>query len=93
MEKIEGDLCITRPKARLSWGIEVPFDPGVVTFVWFDALVNYISFAPGYDPRAASSGAEFQALWPAVHVIGKDILVPAHGDLLADHAEGAGVCG
>jgi len=79
VEKIEGDLCITRPKARLSWGIEVPFDAGFVTFVWFDALVNYISFAPGYDPRAASSGPEFQALWPAVHVIGKDILIPAHG--------------
>jgi methionyl-tRNA synthetase len=79
VEKIEGDLCITRPKARLSWGIEVPFDPGFVTFVWFDALVNYISFAPGYDPRAASRDPEFQALWPAVHVIGKDILIPAHG--------------
>jgi methionyl-tRNA synthetase len=79
VEKIEGDLCITRPKARLSWGIEVPFDPGFVTFVWFDALVNYISFAPGYDPRAASQAPEFQALWPAVHVIGKDILIPAHG--------------
>jgi valyl-tRNA synthetase len=50
-----------------------------VTFVWFDALVNYISFAPGYDPRAASRDPEFQALWPAVHVIGKDILIPAHG--------------
>jgi methionyl-tRNA synthetase len=79
VEKIEGDLCITRPKARLSWGIEVPFDPSFVTFVWFDALVNYISFAPGYDPRAASRDSEFQALWPAVHVIGKDILIPAHG--------------
>ena len=79
VEKIEGDLCITRPKARLSWGIEVPFDPGFVTFVWFDALVNYISFAPGYDPKVASRHPEFQALWPAVHVIGKDILIPAHG--------------
>ena len=79
VEKMEGDLCITRPKARLSWGIEVPFDPGFVTFVWFDALVNYISFAPGYDPREASRAPEFQALWPAVHVIGKDIMIPAHG--------------
>ena len=79
VEKIEGDLCITRPKARLSWGIEVPFDPSFVTFVWFDALVNYLSFAPGYDPRAAARAPEFQALWPAVHVIGKDILIPAHG--------------
>ena len=79
VEKIEGDLCITRPKARLSWGIEVPFDPSFVTFVWFDALVNYISFAPGYDPLAAARAPEFRALWPAVHVIGKDILIPAHG--------------
>src|ERR1700732_5403962 len=54
VEKLEGDLCITRPKARLSWGIEVPFDPAFVTFVWFDALVNYISFAPGYDTGVAS---------------------------------------
>jgi methionyl-tRNA synthetase len=41
------DLCISRPKARLSWGIELPFDPDYVTYVWFDALVNYIS-AVGY---------------------------------------------
>ena len=47
VEKLAGDLCISRPKARLSWGIELPFDPDFVTFVWFDALVNYISFAPG----------------------------------------------
>ena len=79
MEKIEGDLCITRPKARLSWGIEVPFDPGFVTFVWFDALVNYISFAPGYNPQSATPDPQFSALWPAVHVIGKDIMIPAHG--------------
>ena len=78
VEKLEGDLCISRPKARLSWGIEFPFDPDFVTYVWFDALVNYISFAPGYDPGGARS-PEFDALWPALHVIGKDILIPAHG--------------
>jgi methionyl-tRNA synthetase len=65
-----GDLCISRPKKRLSWGIEIPFDPEYVTYVWFDALTNYIS-AIGYpdDP------AKFQANWPAAcHLIGKDIL-------------------
>lgn len=80
VEKLSGDLCISRPKSRLEWGIELPFDPGYVTYVWFDALVNYISFAPGgYDPRAAADRAEFDRWWPATIVIGKDILIPAHG--------------
>lgn len=72
------DLCISRPKARLSWGIPLPFDPDYVTYVWFDALVNYISVPAAHgDPacsafREARSGLE---LWPAdVHIIGKDIL-------------------
>lgn len=74
VEKISGDLCISRPKERLSWGIELPFDSGFVTYVWFDALINYISFA-GYG-----DAQHFGHLWPAdYHVIGKDILVPAHG--------------
>ncbi|MGC3990543.1 MAG: methionine--tRNA ligase [Chthoniobacteraceae bacterium] len=76
VEKLDGDLCISRPKSRLSWGIEIPFDPDFVTFVWFDALVNYISFA---DYSTQAPNAEFSARWPAVHVIGKDILIPAHG--------------
>ena len=63
------DLCISRPKSRLSWGIELPFDPDYVTYVWFDALVNYIS-AIGYK----RDDAEFAKWWPAVHLIGKDIL-------------------
>ena len=78
VEKLSGDLCISRPKARLAWGIELPFDPEYVTYVWFDALINYISFAGfwnGDEPRSA----EFVERWPALHVIGKDILVPAHG--------------
>jgi methionyl-tRNA synthetase len=80
VEKLEGDLCITRPKSRLNWGIEVPFDPNFVTFVWFDALVNYISFAPRYDPKAPRPPEEFLRLWRGIlHVIGKDILIPAHG--------------
>jgi len=73
------DLCISRPKERLAWGIELPFDSDFVTYVWFDALINYISFA-GYlntDPDAGLP--DFDTLWPAdAHVIGKDILVPAH---------------
>ncbi len=80
VEKISGDLCISRPKSRLAWGIEFPFDPEFVAYVWFDALVNYISFAPGYDPTAGADLAEFQSWWASVvHVIGKDILIPAHG--------------
>lgn len=73
-ERIAGDLCISRPKERLSWGIELPFDPKYVTYVWFDALLNYLSFA-GYLEDGAFAGR-----WPAdAQVIGKDILVPAHG--------------
>ena len=53
VEKISGDLCISRPKSRLDWGIELPFDKDFVTYVWFDALTNYISFA-GYDPSTSS---------------------------------------
>ena len=106
VEKLEGDLCISRPKARLSWGIPFPFDPDFVTYVWFDALVNYISFAPGYDPKDEGGrqkdeengdGADrinaegdnssslilhpssFSYWWPPLHVIGKDIMIPAHG--------------
>lgn len=63
------DLCISRPKNRLSWGIEIPFDPDYVTYVWFDALINYIS-AIGFS----RDNALFQKWWPAVHIIGKDIL-------------------
>ncbi|NOY81470.1 MAG: methionine--tRNA ligase [Kiritimatiellaeota bacterium] len=65
-----GDLCISRPKARLAWGIELPFDSDYVTYVWFDALINYIS-AVGYgkDPET------FRRWWPAsMQLIGKDIL-------------------
>jgi methionyl-tRNA synthetase len=62
------DLCISRPKERLEWGIPLPFDERYVTYVWFDALVNYYSAV-----------AEVPGLWPARwHVIGKDILVPPH---------------
>ncbi len=78
VEKLSGDLCISRPKSRLEWGIELPFDKDFVTYVWFDALINYISFA-GYWKGEEPHNAEFDSRWPALHVIGKDILVPAHG--------------
>jgi methionyl-tRNA synthetase len=63
-----GDLCISRPKARLSWGIELPFDRDFVTYVWFDALVNYYSATKYLAPPGT-------AWWPADHhLVGKDIL-------------------
>lgn len=66
-----GDLSISRPKSRLSWGIELPFDTTYVTYVWFDALVNYVS-ALEYLPDGNPAGSRF---WPAdVHLVGKDIL-------------------
>ena len=79
IERAEGnDLCISRPKERLRWGIELPFDTDFVTFVWFDALINYISFA-GYNKSEGSDLPDFDKLWPAqIHIIGKDILVPSH---------------
>src|SRR5205807_1239293 len=81
VERLGGDLCISRPKSRLDWGIDLPFDKGFVTYVWFDALTNYISFA-GYDPSLStlnSQSSTFRDTWPAVQVIGKDVLVTAHG--------------
>jgi methionyl-tRNA synthetase len=62
------DLCISRPKDRLEWGIPLPFDEDYVTYVWFDALLNYYS------------AVKDLGRWPAdFNVIGKDILIPAHG--------------
>ncbi|HXI73265.1 MAG TPA: methionine--tRNA ligase [Verrucomicrobiae bacterium] len=78
------DLCISRPSSRLNWGIPIPFDPNFVTYVWFDALVNYISIAAAHgDQTVLSAAGNSQlstlnsqlSLWPAdIHVIGKDIL-------------------
>ncbi|MCW5890076.1 MAG: methionine--tRNA ligase [bacterium] len=63
-----GDLCISRPKARLTWGIDLPFDDRYVTYVWFDALLSYVS---------ALDAAGRPELWPhAHHLIAKDILKP-----------------
>ncbi len=67
------DLCISRPRERLDWGIPLPFDDGYVTYVWFDALINYVS-ALGFP-----DGELFARYWPAAqHLIAKDILKP-HG--------------
>lgn len=79
------DLCISRPKARLSWGIELPFDRDFVAYVWFDALLNYVTaLAPPLPPPTAQDHAltphlladpTFQTWWPHVtHTLGKDIL-------------------
>ena len=65
-----GDLSISRPKSRLSWGIELPFDKDYVTYVWFDALLNYVSALDYLLPTPSRD-----RYWPAsVHLVGKDIL-------------------
>jgi methionyl-tRNA synthetase len=65
------DLSISRPRTRLQWGIPLPFDDKYVTYVWFDALINYVSALDWPD------GDRFARYWPVVHhVIGKDILKP-----------------
>ncbi len=75
--KVEGglqDLCVSR--TSFTWGIPVDFDPRHVTYVWLDALTNYIT-AIGYDPDKTfdEQSEKFKKYWPAdVHVIGKDIL-------------------
>jgi methionyl-tRNA synthetase len=76
------DLCISRPASRLNWGIPLPFDTDFVTYVWFDALVNYISIAAAHGDETVLSALGNQqppggklSLWPAdIHVIGKDIV-------------------
>ncbi|MCK4353390.1 methionine--tRNA ligase [candidate division WOR-3 bacterium] len=70
LKKPLNDLCISRPKSRLSWGIPLPFDEDYTCYVWMDALTNYIS-APGY----IYNNKKFNEIWPAdYHFIGKDIL-------------------
>ena len=65
------DLCISRPKSRLDWGIPLPFDAEFVTYVWFDALINYLT-GIGYP-----DGDDFTRYWGvAEHIIAKDILKP-----------------
>ena len=67
------DLCISRPKSRIKWGITLPFDADYVTYVWFDALINYVSALDYPDAE------RFNTYWPVVqHIVAKDILKP-HG--------------
>jgi methionyl-tRNA synthetase len=79
------DLCISRPKTRLQWGITLPFDENYVTYVWFDALINYIT-ALDYP-----CGDKFKKFWPvAQHLIAKDILKP-HGIYWPTMLKAAGI--
>jgi methionyl-tRNA synthetase len=79
------DLCISRPKSRLKWGITLPFDENYVTYVWFDALLNYVS-ALGYP-----DGERFAKFWPvAQHIVAKDILKP-HGIYWPTMLKAAGI--
>ncbi len=79
------DLCISRPKSRLQWEITLPFDQDYVTYVWFDALINYIS-ALGYP-----DGDKFKSYWPVVnHIIAKDIVKP-HGIFWPTMLKAAGI--
>jgi methionyl-tRNA synthetase len=79
------DLCISRPKTRLQWGITLPFDENYVTYVWFDALINYVS-ALDYP-----QGDKFKKFWPvAQHLIAKDILKP-HGIYWPTMLKAAGI--
>ncbi len=70
LKKPLSDLCVSRPKERLHWGIEIPFDSDYVTYVWFDALINYVT-APGYNV----DDDKFASFWKnSTHLVGKDIL-------------------
>ena len=62
------DLCISRPKDRMAWGIEIPFDNKYVVYVWFEALINYIS-------GIKASKRKIDEVWPPrFHMIAKDII-------------------
>ncbi len=81
LEKPLGDLSISRPKRRVSWGIELPFDADHVTYVWVDALINYFTASGAVTPGAGADASSWDgpfkegAWWPAdLHLIGKDIL-------------------
>jgi methionyl-tRNA synthetase/methionyl-tRNA synthetase C-terminal region/beta chain len=79
------DLCISRPKTRLQWGITLPFDQNYVTYVWFDALINYVTALDYPD------GEKFKIFWPAAeHLIAKDILKP-HGIYWPTMLKAAGI--
>ncbi len=67
------DLSVSRLKSSVSWGIAVPDDPDHTIYVWFDALINYIT-AIGYGNEERERAVGFERFWPALHLVGKDIL-------------------
>ncbi|MSR22057.1 MAG: methionine--tRNA ligase [Gemmatimonadetes bacterium] len=79
LQKPLSDLSISRPRARVSWGIPLPFDSNQTTYVWVDALINYLTASGAIDPNAAADDQGFDDVagsrWPAdLHIIGKDIV-------------------
>jgi len=67
------DLSVSRLKSSVSWGVPVPDDPDHTMYVWFDALINYIT-AIGFGNEEREKVAGFEKYWPALHLVGKDIL-------------------
>ncbi len=67
------DLSVSRLKTSVSWGVPVPGDPAHTMYVWFDALTNYIT-AIGFGNEERERVAGFEKYWPALHMVGKDIL-------------------
>lgn len=67
------DLSVSRLRSSVSWGVPVPDDPAHTMYVWFDALTNYIT-AVGFGNREREQVAGFEKYWPALHLVGKDIL-------------------
>lgn len=67
------DLSISRVRSSVKWGIPVPDDPAHSIYVWFDALTNYIT-AIGYGNEERERAVGFEKFWPALHLVGKDIL-------------------
>lgn len=79
LRKPLGDLSISRPKSRLTWGIELPFDDDHVAYVWVDALINYLTASGAITPEAEPDARGFDDVsgswWPAdLHIVGKDII-------------------
>ena len=67
------DLSVSRLRTSVSWGVPVPDDPAHTMYVWFDALTNYIT-AIGYGNKTREEAVGFERFWPALHLVGKDIL-------------------
>ena len=67
------DLSVSRLRSSVSWGVPVPDDPEHTMYVWFDALTNYIT-AIGFGNEEREKAVGFEKFWPALHLVGKDIL-------------------